>query len=231
MGILKEVFAKPLKGPDGLRADCIRVKPGDRRDYMVDDQGHHHKPAGSPDGGQFTSPGEGSSGKTEQPKHGSRAAALHAKHQELQRARREAFEEVKAEADAANMASGAAFDSLRDASNSVAGVGPVEQAYSELDDLVVSYDQEAPASERFAMLKDIESAAKEALSKNTPGGDLTAEDVAENTKQLGIVIQHARQARQRLKAYVQHRQEMQAIKTGQPVPGSAPEIDERGRLK
>lgn len=76
--------------------------------FSLDAQGHEHKGKGE-GGGQFTGKGKGGSkGKeakaekpAEKPKKGDRAAAVHALHQQLKKARLEAFEEIKADAHAA----------------------------------------------------------------------------------------------------------------------------------
>lgn len=53
--------------------------------------------------------------------------------------------------------------------------------------------------------------------KSKLSDQITTAEFEERKKHLGVIITHARAARQHLKAYVQHRKEMQAIKSGEEM--------------
>lgn len=156
-------------------------------------------------------------------KHGERAAALHSKHQELKQARQEAFREIKADAQAARQKANEHFAAIQDAYGDIAwdSGDPSQEAFTHYETAVMDYDEDAPASERFNALKEIEATARDALDikqKVLPATDddagLSQEDIDKNRKILSAAITHARQAREQLKAYVQHRKEIDAIKRG-----------------
>ncbi len=182
-----------------------------------DASGHEHD-----DKGRFASTSGG--GAKPKAKHGDRASALAKQHAELKQARLDTFREIKADAQAALDAHATSFAAVVDASNSVAfSGGAFEAAYLALDELIVQ-EYESP-SDQFAHLKEIEAAAKATLAENAkvvpdegPEDErLSAEQIADNERHLKTVIEQAKAGRQHLRAYVEHRREMQAIKRGEPI--------------
>ncbi len=78
--------------------------------------------------------------------------------------------------------------------------------------------------ERYESFKSIEETANTALEhrqaiEKTKDDQLafTPDEIKENKAALEVIISHAREARKHLKAYVQHRKEMKAIKEGSPM--------------
>ena len=161
------------------------------------------------------------------PKHGERASSLAARHAELKQARIDTFNEVKADAEAAKGKAAEAFSSLNDHSDNLVPHGDEDheftQAYIALDSVVVDGRGLENPVDRFNNLKEIETAAKGALAVLPKGGtgtsdlDISPDEAKENKTRLQAIIQHAREARQHLKTYAQHRKEMKAIKAGEPL--------------
>lgn len=69
----------------------------------------------------------------------------------------------------------------------------------------------------------------ETSDAHLPNG-FTPDALADNQRLLVAVVTGARAARVQLKAYVKHRQEMRAIKSGEPMGGSGVEVDPDGTL-
>lgn len=207
-------FARSLNAaPLSIR---LSMQPINASFNVLDSSGHEHKGKGE-GGGQFVA------------KHGERASALHAKHAELKKAHEEhkqarlaAFNEVKADAEAALEKSkehGDEITGLHSRMSTGDDYPELDAAYNELDELQGSY-YESP-SDQFQHLKEIESVALRAKKANAaikPSTDGFSEsDVAENAKLIDGIISNARESRKQLKAYVQHRKEMKAIKEGSPM--------------
>lgn len=175
------VFAKHPKNESVPRdddADTLFASPKEsprrsifnkRKDISLstDAKGHEHKGTGE-GGGQFTSKGGGAGAKpAESPKHGSRAAALHAQHEAWKKARVEAFNEIKTDAERVNSHAEQltdAFNDLYGGINSGIGDEGYDNAFNELEEHISSYEHGALPSERFSRLKEIETAAKHMLA-------------------------------------------------------------------
>jgi len=197
----------------------------------TDAHGHEHKDKG-PGGGQFTSKGggSGSSGapqKDVKPKHGSRAASLHAEHQALKQKRLDAFKELKKEAldaeKAVNQSAKAANKILNKTFPFDGPDGSYDTGYGGIEAVLMNWEEDTEGTSAQDRYDGLGSALQDATAcleiENYTDGEntLSAEESKEVKEHLKLIIQHVRQARKHLKTYVQHRKEMQAIRAGEPM--------------
>lgn len=146
-----------------------RLMQEDRLDFMIDENGMMHKDAGSPDGGQFTGKGGGASSTPAKAKHGDRAKALHAQHQQWKQARIDTFKEIKKDAEAAHQEAAKHTKKISAAQMEIAYVGEEEEEpFAELDQAIQNYDDGDSPAARFEALKEIERHAKAALKVEQP---------------------------------------------------------------
>lgn len=202
-----------------------RPTPESRLLEAKDASGHEHAADG-----KF---GTGGTKKTDdkksdaKPKHGERAATAHSKYHELiaqaKQARIDAFNEVKADAQAAHAKAGEHAKSISAIFGNIAWDTDYDEPFNDLD-TEISYrpDDTDSVKERYDSFKSIEEAANAALkhTQATEKADdnklaFTPDEIKHNKKSLQTIISHAREARNHLKAYVQHRKEMKAIKAGE----------------
>lgn len=195
-----------------------RPTPESRLIESKDAKGHEHAADG-----KFGSGGTKKADQGDKPKHGSRAAELQAAHAELKQKRLDTFNAIKADAHAASAKADEAKSQIVKAGNGLAWDSEDEdsQAFTDLDEAIVNFDPvdgEASASEKFAAFKEIEQHARAALAvKQAENGDITKDDIKANKASLKQIVEHARAARDHLREYVNHRREMHAIKTGEPM--------------
>lgn len=153
-----------------------RLMQEDRALFMIDQNGKMHKDAGSPDGGQFTGKGGGGA-KKEKPRHGERAAALHKEHASakeqyekakaayaaIHQKRLEAFNAVKADADAAHAGTEKHVDTIEEHGNHLLWDSDIDTPYTELETAIGNYSTDDTPGERFQNLKEIERTARVAM--------------------------------------------------------------------
>jgi len=216
-----------VKWDEAVRQWVVCV--GGRVRRSKDAAGHEHRGTGE-GGGQFTSSGEAGAGKEAdgtkpkaEPSHMDRLKAAHAAHtkakEEHKAVRQEAFEGIKEKAqDALDKADEHAQIIDAEAYNLAWDTTDEEQQpYTDLETATREYDADAPTKDRYEKLRDIEWHAKEAMRvKQKTGGEdeVSEKDAAENKSRLKAIVKAARKARQALREYAQHRQDLKAIKEG-----------------
>ena len=156
---------------------------------------------------------------------GARAAAASKARERIQQARvelRAAYDAVRTDAQAASDKADKHAETTREHSDNIAAhsESKLGRAYNELDEIVISYDPTASASERYQWFKDASVAATRVAKENErtkPGkgeDDVTKEDLAENSKRLQAILKEVQSGKKSLKEYVRHRKEMQVIRQG-----------------
>ncbi len=231
---VESMRCKYIKADTAEEARKIGGEMNGVRLSAADASGHLHKDKG-PGGGQFTGqgkPGGAKQGKPAKPldtaKPVSRSAALNAKHADLRKAlagmkqeRIDTFNAIKADAESEMKKVGKSFSAISKSSDNIASMeGDLQNAYIELDSLKTDFDDDWNPSQKFTAFKEIEQAAKATLAANEVEplqNEFSDEDKKSNKAGLTKIISFAIAARQHLKAYVGHRKEMQAIKSGEDV--------------
>lgn len=155
--------------------------------------------------------------------HGQAAKNLHAQHQAFKQARKAAHQDLGQRAKAAwekiesvaEVFSEAHTELYWDTSD------PKQSAFTDFEALVMEYDPDWSASDRFQAMKEIQEAAETALEVELPFGDgeddFKPEMQEQNHRTLKATIQAAKEGRQAIRDYVKHRKEMQAIKRGEAI--------------
>lgn len=189
----------------------------------LDAQGHEHRGAGA-GGGQFAPKGQGGA-PTAVPvpakrPHGERSADLHAQYQAMRQARIAAFNEIKADAEAAHdQARGHEAAIVKHVGNITPDEGDFGDAFNELDE--INSQNVSDGRELFDRFKELEAAARAAL-KLHDDADLSVGKIVENGNALHAIIKECKAGRDRLRVYAEHRREMQAIRNGEAYESSRP---------
>lgn len=145
-------------------------------------------------------------------------------------ARRGAHAAAAGKAKEAQESAGRAYDAIQNANGGMAWDLENEEhdPYRELDELVAYYNPDGTLAERSEALKDIVTAAKQAVAvtdgfEDEDAAGFTAKDLESNHKRLTEIIAHARAARDQLRAYAKARREMAAVRSGEWMGGGKEE--------
>jgi hypothetical protein len=132
--------------------------------------------------------------------------------------RRAAHAEAHATAQAHHESANQTHAALKQASDQLAWNSEDDDHdwFRQVDELAVSYDPDAPVSERFAVLRDITTAAQEALKVDVTesADDFTAADQENNQKYLKAILEYAKTARGHLRKHAEARREAQSVRSG-----------------
>lgn len=200
----------------------------------IEDKNHHLH---SEKDGRFEkkkSGGEGAKKKESKDKKGDRVSTAHQTYHELiaqaKKARVDAFGEAKADAVKALDIAHEFANAMRPAYDENMSIDTdADQPFNDLETELHAYEDAETISERKESLKNIEAAAVKALNheqKTTGDVSFTTEEIARNKAAIRKIISLARDARKQLKAYVEYRKEMKAIKEGTPPDAKLSMLDD-----
>lgn len=171
---------------------------------------------------RVTNPAERRKLETHLGKHGDRSQSLREKLASLHSERKQAYHEIRQEAEKAMGHVDAVAKSLNDDIGQFAFPEDYEDTpFAEFERSVLDFDQGMTVAEKFDQFKEVEREAKAALDEDQEEREadensyaITADDIAANKKILTDAITHAREGRMSLRKYVSHRKEMKDIRSG-----------------